>query len=207
VTPPAEAALRRGAQAILGRALGADEADKLVKYHKLLIKWQKVQRLIGPSDPVTIVEDLLLDALLFVRVLSPSVGSIMDLGSGAGLPGIPLSIVLSPVRVTLVEAKQRRASFLSTAVRELGLQATTVVNARAEALPPVFDRSFDAVVMRCAGPLQEMLPIAARFVSPGGSVVASGPPSREPLAEGRWTNVGCPGRDRDRLFAVVTRYA
>jgi 16S rRNA (guanine527-N7)-methyltransferase len=205
VTPQVEAALRRGAQAILGRALAADEVHSLVKYQELLTKWQKVQRLVGPSDPETIIDDLLLDSLLFLRVLPAGVGSIMDLGSGAGLPGIPLSIVLPAVRFVLVEAKQKRASFLSTAVREVGLQTTTVVNARAEALPPVFERSFDAVVMRCAGPLNEMLPIAARFVSPGGCVVASGPPCREPLPVGQWTNVASPGRLRNRLFAVVTR--
>lgn len=204
MTPSVEAALRRGARAILDRALAPDEVHRLVKYQELLNKWQRVQRLVGPSDPLMIVDDLVLDSLLFVRVLPASVRSIMDLGSGAGFPGIPLSIVLPAVRVVLVEATQKRASFLSTAVRELGLQpTTTVVNARAESLPTSFDQSFEAVVMRCAGPLEEMFPMAARFVSPGGLVVASGPPSPERLTGAEWTNVSCPGHDRNRLFAVM----
>ena len=182
-----------------------EEADKLVKYLELLVKWQKVQRLVGSSKPASIVDDLLLDSLLFVRVLSPGVERLMDLGSGAGLPGIPLSIVLPSVQVTLVEAKQKRASFLSTAVRELILRSTRVINSRAEDLPQEYERSFDAVVMRCAGPLDDMMPLAARFVSPGGSVVASGPPKASPLTEGVWTNIARPGRNGARLFAVLGR--
>ena len=202
---PHEEVLRRGGREILGRPLTVEEAAKLVKYLELLVKWQKVQRLVGSSAPTSIVDDLLLDSLLFVRVLSPDVERLMDLGSGAGLPGIPLSIVLPSAQVTLVEAKQKRASFLSTAVRELRLRSTRVINSRVENLPAEYERSFDAVVMRCAGPLDEMMPLAARFVAPGGSVVASGPPKAFPLNEGAWTNIARPGRDGARLFAVLGR--
>lgn len=202
---PHEEALRGGARRILGRPLTVEEADKLIKYLELLVKWQKIQRLVGSSAPASIVDDLLLDSLLFVRVLSPGVERLMDLGSGAGLPGIPLSIVLPSTQVTLVEAKQKRASFLSTAVRELSLRSTRVINSRAEDLPLEYERSFEAVVMRCAGPLDDMMPLAARFVAPGGSVVASGPPKALPLNEGAWTNIARPGRDGARLFAVLGR--
>jgi 16S rRNA (guanine527-N7)-methyltransferase len=162
-----------------------------------------VQRLVGSSDPASILDDLLLDSLLFVRVMPPSVNRLMDLGSGAGLPGIPLSIVLPRMQVTLVEAKQKRASFLATAIRELGLGSARVINSRAEDLPPEFDGAFDAVVMRCAGRLNAVLPLAARFVVSGGSVIASGPPKAEPLTEGVWTNVVRPGRGGTRLFAAL----
>ena len=205
MTAPHEEALRTGAREILGRPLTVEESDKLYNYLKILVKWQKVQRLIGSSAPSSIVDDLILDSLLFVRVLSPGVKRLMDLGSGAGLPGIPLSIVLPSVQITLVEAKQKRASFLSTAIRELSLRSTRVINSRAEDLPSEYERSFDAVVMRCAGPLEEMLPLAARFVVHGGSVVASGPPEPAQLNEGAWTNVARPGRDGARLFAVLGR--
>ncbi len=205
MTGSIETALRRGAHEILGRPLTREQAAKFIIYLNLLVKWQKVQRLVGSSDPASILDDLLLDSLLFVRVIPPNVGRLMDLGSGAGLPGIPLSIVLPSTQVTLVEAKQKRASFLSTAVRELGLGAARVVNSRAEDLPSEFDRSFEAVVMRCAGPLDAVMPLAARFVAPGGSVIASGPPTAEPLTEGSWTNVARPGRHGARLFAVLNK--
>ena len=205
MTAPIEVALRRGAQEILGAPLTTEQASQFIKYLELLSKWQKVQRLVGSSKPASIVEDLLLDSLLFARVFPAPPRTIMDLGSGAGLPGIPLSIVLPEARVTLVEARQKRASFLSTAVRELGLHTASVMNSRAEALLPEFERSFHAVVMRCAGPLVDALPFASRFVLPGGVVVASGPPMPEPLSEGEWIKVARPGRGGDRLFAVLRR--
>src|SRR5687768_17678994 len=122
MTPSVEAALRRGAQEILGRSLAREQVDQFLKYLELLVKWQKVQRLVGSVEPQSIVDDLLLDSLLFVRVLPPGIRTLMDLGSGAGLPGLPLAIVLPETDITLVEARQKRSSFLSTAVRELHLQ-------------------------------------------------------------------------------------
>ena len=205
MTAPIEDALRRGAQAILGKPLTTPQTEAFLKYLELLVKWQRVQRLVGSPDPASMVENLLLDSLLFTRVLPETMTRIMDLGSGAGLPGVPLCIVLPGTQVTLVEAKQKRASFLATVIRELGLHTATVVNCRAEALPSAIERSFDAVVMRCAGPLGDMLPLAARFVAPGGLVVASGPPSKEALPEGEWRNIARPNRGGDRLFAVLSR--
>src|SRR5687768_10672899 len=152
MTPAVEAALRRGAQEILGRPLTQEQVDQFVKYLELLVKWQKVQRLVGSVEPRSMVDDLILDSLLFVRVLQPGIRSLMDLGSGAGLPGIPLAIVVPETDITLVEARQKRASFLSTAVRELRLERVRVVGSRAEELPPELGHAFDAVVMRCAGP-------------------------------------------------------
>jgi 16S rRNA (guanine527-N7)-methyltransferase len=202
MTASIEAALREGAQEILGRPLRAEQVQQFTKYVEILVKWQRVQRLVGSTDPESILDDLLLDSLLFTRVMPPNIRSFMDLGSGAGLPGIPLGIVLPDARGTLVEARQKRASFLTTVVRELGLQRVRVLNSRAEALPAELDHSCDAVVMRCAGGLDEMMPLGARFVAPGGSVIASGPPRQEPLAAGSWTNIARPGRHGARLFAV-----
>jgi 16S rRNA (guanine527-N7)-methyltransferase len=205
MTRTSEAALRGGAQEILGHPLSNEQADQFIKYLELLVKWQRVQRLVGSVDPESMVHDLLLDSLLFVRVLPPGIRTLMDLGSGAGLPGIPLAIVLPTTDVTLVEARQKRASFLSTAVRELGLRRARVLGSRAQDLPIDLDHAFDAVVMRCAGPLDEVMPVAARFVAPGGCVAATGPPHEEPMSVAAyWTNVARPGRAGDRLFAVRT---
>lgn len=204
MTQSIEPALRAGAQEILGRRLTDEETARFGKYLELLVKWQKVQRLVGSTDPGSIT-DLVLDSLLFTSVLPPDIERLMDLGSGAGLPGIPLSIVAPAMQVTLVESRQKRASFLSTAVRELGLSATRVINSRAEALPPELHESFDAVVMRCAGPLDQMVPLAMRFVVPGGSIIATGPPEAEAAPNGIWTNVTRSGGGGARLFAVLRK--
>lgn len=190
------------APAILGRQVAAREAEQFSNYLELLIKWQKAQRLVGSSDPGWIVDNLLLDSLLFLRVLPDHVHSLLDLGSGAGLPGIPIKIVRNEVGLTLVESRRRRASFLSAAVRELGLMRAEVMNTRAEAVADQFAGRFDAVVMRCAGSVDDLLPAAARFLTAGGVAAASGPPSPGPLTLGKWVEVEGIEPGRKRWFAV-----
>jgi len=97
-----------------------------------LLEWQRTHRLVGSSEPRWIVENLFLDSLLFLRVLPPGITTLLDLGSGAGIPGIPIKLVRPAIQLVLVESRRRRASFLSTAVRDLGLSGTRVVGGRAE---------------------------------------------------------------------------
>jgi len=171
------ALLSDGAARILGRALTAAEADLFVKYLDLLRKWNKAQRLIGSDAPAWIVEHLFLDSLLFLHVLPLDVASIVDLGSGAGIPGIPLKIVKPALDVRLVESRGRRASFLSAAIRELGLTGIAVVHGRAEDHLTQLRGRFDAVVMRCAGPAARVIGVAREIIRPGGSIVSAAGPS------------------------------
>jgi 16S rRNA (guanine527-N7)-methyltransferase len=119
------------------------------------------------------VRNVILDSLSFLAALPSQLGSLVDIGSGAGIPGIPLAIVRRSVAVTLVESRRRRASFLSSAKRELDLANVTILDARAETLGPEYAGRFDAAVMRCAGPLRELLPVAIGLVHPGGVIVAA----------------------------------
>jgi 16S rRNA (guanine527-N7)-methyltransferase len=178
------ALLREGAVRILGRALTDPEVTSFVKYLDLLRKWNKAQRLIGSSAPAWIVENLFLDSLLFLRVLPPAAASIVDLGSGAGIPGIPLKIVKPGLDVCLVESRGRRASFLSAAIRELGLPGIAVVRGRAEDHRPELAGRFDAVVMRCAGPREIVIGIAREIIRPGGSIISTAAPSAPKGATG-----------------------
>ena len=194
--------LAEGARSILGRSLEGHELQSFGKYLELLQKWQKVHRLVGSTDPRWIVESLFLDSLLFLRVLPTDVGAMADLGSGAGFPGIPIKIVRPELEVTLIESRQRRVSFLSTTARGLGLARIRVVGGRAESLPDEFEGSFGAVVMRCAGDAENLLPHAKRLLAPGGMVVLSGPPDRRPLTRGEWVEVPSLVPGRVRRFAV-----
>jgi 16S rRNA (guanine527-N7)-methyltransferase len=148
------------------------------------------------------MENVVLDSLLFLTLLPRGPISVADLGSGAGVPGIPLKIVRPELRMVLIEARERRVSFLSTVIRELSLPECRVVGERAERVAPE-DRNHDVVVMRCAGDLTEIIPIAARLIRSGGMVVASGPPRRPANRKGlglEWVEIeGVQGR---RLFAV-----
>lgn len=162
----------------IGRPLTEPEADQLDKYVDLLIKWQKPQRLVGSSEPGWIIDNIFIDSLGFLEALPPGVQRVADIGSGAGVPGVPIAIVRPDLKLSLIEARQRRVSFLSTVIRDLGLTHAEVVGARVEALEGSHGGRFDAVVMRCAGDLMTLLPRALALLKSGGAVITSAGPSQ-----------------------------
>ena len=194
--------LGRMASSALGRPATTTENGMFYKYMNLLIKWQKFQRLIGSPEPTWIVDNVIVDSLLFSRALPMTISTLCDIGSGAGLPGIPLSIVMPDVEVTLIEARQKRGSFLSAAIRELELRNCRLLNQRFEDVGKTLAGRFDAVVMRCAGTPTLLIDQLRAVLAPGGIVVASGPPQRQPLSFGRWLEVE--GPHGQRRFWVYT---
>ena len=196
--------LQQGAGTILGRDLAPYESVSFRKYLDLLLKWQRVHRLVGSARPEWIVENLFLDSLLFLKVLPAHVASVVDVGSGAGFPGIPIKIVRGPLAVCLLESRERRVSFLSAAIRELGLPSLSVFGGRAESVPASMRARYGAAVTRGAGDPTEVMPVAARLVRPGGVVICSGPPAPRPLAVGAWLEVDGFRVGSVRRFAVHT---
>lgn len=190
---------------MLERPLVQTERDDLHKYLKLLLKWQHVQRLVGSADPRWIVSHVVLDSLLFLRVLPHDTARIMDLGAGAGVPGVPVKIIRRDAEVVLVEARQRRVSFLAEVVRQLGLTGCTVVPERAEAVADRYEGACDAVVMRCAGATHTVLPLALSFVRPGGVVVMAGPPEAFSIDRGDWVETEGVVPGERRRFLVVRK--
>jgi 16S rRNA (guanine527-N7)-methyltransferase len=191
---------------VLGRELASPAIDRIYKYLELLAMWQKATRLVGSTDVQWMVDNLVLDSLLFTKVLPKGASRVLDFGSGAGVPGIPLAISLPEIEVTLVESRRKRASFLAQAVRELQLSRARVLHDRLteEHLPAELLSAFDAVVMRCSGEFLSVLPIVMRLVTPAGSVIASGAPEDEPAPHGRWVEVPgvTPGSTRRFMVAV-----
>jgi 16S rRNA (guanine527-N7)-methyltransferase len=162
--------LVRGAAA-LGVRLEPAAAAILVQYVERLYAWNRSAGLttVARADAVRLH---LLDSLSIVPLL-PERGSIADLGSGAGLPGIPVAAVLRCATVTLVESKRRKASFLAETVRDLALGNCQVVEADAHSL--VFEaRAFDAVTARAFLPPAGLVGLGAALVRPGGRVVVMG---------------------------------
>ena len=194
-----------GAEGIIDRRPTDHELDLIGKYIEILVEWQKTERLVGSSEPAWLVDNLILDSLLFLRVLPGSTRSILDFGSGAGVPGVPLRIMRPSVQMTLLESRRRRASFLKAVVRELPLPGTVVIDRRAEEAAQSFTSGVDAVVMRCAGPLDDVLPLAEKFVVPGGVVVASGPPVRAGHPGWEWVEIPAWVPGTTRRFAVHRR--
>jgi 16S rRNA (guanine527-N7)-methyltransferase len=198
-------ALAAGAAPILGRSLSRREQDDFTKYLTLLLKWQRAHRLIGSAEPMWIVEHLFLDSLLFLKLLPASVRALADVGSGAGLPGLPIKIVRPEVQIALIESRRRRAMFLTTAIREIALTGARVLEGRVERLIQEHRGSFDAVVMRCAGDLEEMIPLAAGLLPDHGIVIASGPPRPKLISTVEWITVPGIKTGSTRLFGVYRK--
>ena len=166
---------QKAARDILRRDLSEEERGRFEKYLALLVEWNRVHRLIGSSDPGWIVEHVFLDSLLFLRALPHDVGALADVGSGAGIPGLPIKIVRFSLRITLIEARQHRISFLKTVIRELRLSGASLVEGRVEEIPENLLGTFDAAVARCAGPSDQVFEWATPLVKPRGLVVIGGP--------------------------------
>lgn len=172
--------LNRGARQ-LGVELGTEQLDLFERYYRLL-------NAAGPRVRVTAVtgyeavqqrhflESLaLLPALLEARLLVPEGRErILDLGTGAGLPGLPLKIAAPELRLTLLEATGRKAAFLGKVVAELALDQVEVLAGRAEDVARQPDRRevYDLVVARAVAPLPTLLELALPFVRVGGALAA-----------------------------------
>jgi 16S rRNA (guanine527-N7)-methyltransferase len=136
-------------------------------YLELLLRWNARTNLTAIRDPEELVQRQIGESLLAGRYLGNS-GTLLDFGSGAGFPGIPLQILRPGLRVTLAESQGKKASFLRESVRTLSL-GCEVWAKRAEQLPST--RTFGAVTMRAVDATDAMLPYAAARVSPAGLLV------------------------------------
>jgi len=199
--------------AITGAPASTEQRQKFTRYIELLIIWNKTQGLTALRTPGQIVKGLFQDALLFLPLLPPQRPlMVVDLGSGAGIPGVPLRIVDGGIRLTLVEARRKRVSFLSTVRRELALGEVQIIHGRAEAAVsgrPELAGQFDAVVSRATAPPLKLLDLAAPYLKRGGLLVASGPPlgaQRQSLpgdGAAEWREVPYPALGLKRIFLVA----
>lgn len=160
-------------------ALNSEPSDLMVSriqlYLDLLVKWNRKINLTAERDPEEILTRHVFDSLQYSRVLQPGF-RVMDIGSGAGFPGIPLKIIFPEMALVMVESQRKRCSFLEVAVREIGLDGATVVNGRAEDIPAQQEGQFDAVIFRAVSGLNPCLALGERFVATGGRLVVKKPP-------------------------------
>lgn len=141
--------------------------DSLVRYTQLLRGWNTRINLVSRRDTDRILSYHVVDSLAVQRLI-PQGARVCDIGSGAGLPGIPLALVRSDLKLLLVESSQKRSRFLETAVAELGLDNVEVLNERAESLPAL---ECDVVLSRLAGPLRDVLRYAGPHRKPKGTTI------------------------------------
>ena len=154
--------------ATLGLPFDPSHLAAFQRYAALLVKWGAALRLTGTRDPHEWIETHFLDSLTPLPDLEGAT-SLLDIGSGAGFPGLPLAIVRPDLTVTLLETYGKKATFLRTAVHELGLSRVTVRNARAEDSP---SPQFGAVISRALCAPAAWLPMAVPWTRPGGRILS-----------------------------------
>jgi 16S rRNA (guanine527-N7)-methyltransferase len=183
LAPPADLDARL---ADLHVTLDADAVARLADYLGRLLAMNERVNLTAITDPLEAWTRHAVDALTLVPLLAdvPAGAPVIDIGSGGGVPGIPLAIARPDLRVTLVEATQKKAAFLTAVSAALGLTNVTVIAERAEQLISVQRGRFDVVTARAVGRLVALVPITLPFAKPGGrAILIKGQRAEEELAE------------------------
>ena len=164
--------LRRGAASI-GCALDGAQTDTLLAYLRLLQRWGRVYNLTALSEPRELVTHHLLDSLAVVPSLRRQTGGqpfrLLDVGSGAGLPGLVVATALAQAQVTCIDAAARKAAFIRQATIELGLKNATAAHARVEQLR---GPHFHIVVSRAFASLDEFTRLTEHLLEEGGAWLA-----------------------------------
>jgi len=154
--------------AALGLTLPEGAEAKLLAYLALLDKWNRVYNLTAVRDVERMVSHHLLDSLAAVPYFQAE--AVLDVGSGGGLPGIPLAIVRPELQVTLIDSVAKKTAFLLQAKAELGLANLNVVTGRVEDFRP--ETGFDIITSRAFSDLKEFVTLTRHLLNPGGQWLA-----------------------------------
>jgi 16S rRNA (guanine527-N7)-methyltransferase len=156
---------------LLGQAglptLGRELAGRFEAYLALILRWNSRMNLTAIRGEEGILSRHFVESIACARALPPGTHTLLDFGSGAGFPGIPIALCRPEIAVTLAESQSKKAAFLHEAIRVLGIRVS-VHASRAESLEGCW---FDCVTMRAVDRMERAVPVAARLVSPGGSLV------------------------------------
>lgn len=149
-----------------------NQKNQLVSYMELTLKANKSFNLTANDTKESFMIKNIIDSLLIVKKLDLDGKNILDLGSGAGLPGIPLAIYYKNTNFTLLEPLTKRANFLKEIAQKLGLKNVKVVNDRAEIFIKNARESFDFVTSRAVSRLNILLELSIPFLKVGGKLIA-----------------------------------
>jgi 16S rRNA (guanine527-N7)-methyltransferase len=154
--------------AVLGLDLDAMVQARLLAYLGLLARWNRAYNLTAVRDPMQMVTRHLLDSLSILPWVSGE--ALVDVGTGPGLPGLPLAIACPWLHVSLVDANGKKVRFLRQVVMELGLANVDTVQSRAEDFHP--PRGFDLITTRAFASLPDMIDRTRHLLVPGGKWLA-----------------------------------
>jgi 16S rRNA (guanine527-N7)-methyltransferase len=147
-----------------------DAAEKILSHLQLVLKWGKSMNLTGATKVKELIEEHAADAMPLAALLAPN-ATLLDVGAGAGFPGVIVTIMRPDVIVTMVESNHKKGVFLRTALREAGCKGVAV-DGDVFQPPKEWLQGFDAVVSRAVFAPEKWVEVGAPFVKPGGSLYA-----------------------------------
>ena len=208
--------------AAMGIAMNEGQAEQFEIYHRLLTEANAKMNLTRvPDDPREAADRNYLDCVAPLASGFPAANTAVDVGSGAGFPGVPLAIMLPDTRFTLIDALSRRVEFLRTVIRELGLNAEALhLRAEDAARQPALRERFDLAAARAVAPMNVLCEYLLPLTRVGGRMLAlKGPGLDDELAgaEGALRLLGgavervqplaIPGRDWDHRAVWIAKTA
>ena len=207
----------------MGIEITSEQADKFCRYHELLTEANKTMNLTRvPDDPAEAVDRNYLDSITpVIHGMPEGAQTLVDVGSGAGFPGIPLAIMLPGIRITMIDALDKRVKFLNEVIKELKLNAVAV-HARCEdaGKKPELREQFDIATSRAVASLNILCELSLPLVKVGGQMISyKGPIWQEEAnqAENALSVLGgsvtgakpadIPGRDWNHMLVYIEKTA
>lgn len=158
----------------LGITLNDEQKKQFLTFYNLLVDWNKVMNLTGITEYEEVNEKHFVDSVSIVKAIDiHKVETVIDIGTGAGFPGIPLKIVFPHLNIVLLDSLNKRINFLNTVISELGLKNIRTIHGRAEdfAKQEIYREQFDLCVSRAVANLSTLSEYCIPYVKKGGMFV------------------------------------
>ncbi len=185
--------------------ISPEKAEKLRLYGEILLEWNEKMNLTAITEPEEVVFKHFLDCIYFFKYINVEKGaSVIDVGTGAGFPGIVLKIMREDINLTLLDSLNKRITFLNEVIERLGLENVRAVHLRAEdgGKNPELRENFDIATARAVAPLNVLSEYCLPFVKKGGSFVSLKGPAGESEAQTAKKAINELGGGELKLYSV-----